>query len=153
MSVCDAIAYINHDIDDAVRAGLITMRDLPADAIARLGETTSERINTMVVGLIEGSREDSVGIVPEVLDALNALRDYLYTRVYPSEPIHREIAKAKRILGELYRYLLEHPDEVSGENNTDDSAERRVVDFIAGMTDQYALHLYERIFFPDSRTA
>ncbi len=151
MSVSDAIAYINHDIDDALRAGIISKADLPAEAIGVLGATTSERINTMVGGLIEGSAGGAIGIVPEVREALNAVRDYLYREVYPSAPILREIAKAKKILGELYGYLLEHPEEITGDTRAEDTPGRRVADFVAGMTDQYALHLHQRIFMPGAR--
>lgn len=150
MSVCDAIAYINHDIDDALRAGIITDGDLPKDAIDLLGRTTSERINSMVIGLIEGSHEGAIGIVDDVREAINGLRGYLYGVVYPSEAINTEIAKAKKLLGELYQHMVEHPEELVPNSPEGDPLERRVVDVIAGMTDHYALQLYQRIFFPRS---
>ena len=148
VSVSDAIAYINHDIDDAIRAGVITMNDLPQAAVQRLGETPSDRINTMVIGLIEGSNDDKFGMTPDVLEATNELRHYMYTKVYPCDAIGHEIAKAKKLLRELYFHLLEHPTEGSDDGDPADSLERRTVDFVAGMTDQFALQLYQRIFIP-----
>lgn len=150
VSVSDAIAYINHDIDDALRAGVITAGDLPQAAVRRLGPSPSERINTMVIGLIEGSRDGVIGILPDALEATNELRAYMYNHVYPCEAISGEINKAKRLLRELYYYLLEHPADGSDDGDPDDSLERRTVDFVAGMTDQFALQLYQRIFFPAS---
>jgi dGTPase len=150
MSICDAIAYISHDVDDSIRAGIITREDLPAEAIQVLGETTSERIDTMVVGVIQGSSESEINVVPEVLEALNWLRNYMYREVYPCEKIDSQVRKAKRLLRELYFHFLEYPSPESAAGDPEDSLERRTVDFIAGMTDQYALHLYTRTFFPTS---
>ena len=148
VSVCDAIAYINHDIDDAVRAGILCNDDLPRAAVARLGKTTSQRINTMVVALIEGSRDGQIGMTAPVLEATNELRSYMYSEVYTCGAIHGEILKGKKLLRELYAYLVEHPTPESASGDEDDPIERRTVDFVAGMTDQYALRLYESIFLP-----
>lgn len=150
VSVCDAIAYINHDIDDAVRAGVITLDALPQDALGVLGHNSSERINTMVIALIEASKEGEIAIISEVREAMNALRDYLYTELYPSESIRSKVQKAVKLLQELYAYLLEHPGELVPDLVPDDTLDRRVVDFLAGMTDQYALRLYKDLFFPEA---
>lgn len=150
VSVCDAIAYVNHDIDDAVRAGLITPADLPQDALRVLGDSTAERINSMVTGLIMGSRDGNIGMTPEILSATNTLRTYMYDHVYTCPAISRQIDKSKKLLRELYFYLLENPTEDSAAGDPAESLERRTVDFIAGMTDQYALTLYTRIFFPET---
>ncbi len=148
VSISDAIAYINHDIDDALRAGIIQLDDLPRDAIAALGERTSERIDRMVVGLIEGSQDGQVGILPEILEPMNALRDYLYSQLYPCDAIDGEIRKAKKMLRELFDYLLENPTPDLLAADGEDNLERRVVDYIAGMTDDYAIRLYQKIFMP-----
>ena len=148
LSAGDAIAYISHDIDDALRAQVITLDDLPKDAIDVLGRTTSERINTMTIALIEGSKEGAIGMVAEVLDATNALRAFLYANLYPCDAINVEISKAKRLFRNMYYHLLEHPTEEIPRADPNDSIERRTVDFLAGMTDQYALNLYSRLFFP-----
>ena len=151
VSVCDAVAYINHDVDDAIRAQLITLDDLPRDAIQRLGQTTSERINTMVGGLIEGSAQTGSGgiaMTPDVREASTAVRTYLYEKVYPSPPIRDEIDKAKELVRKLYFHFLHHPTEENAPRGSEETVERRTVDFIAGMTDQYAIQLYGRLFLP-----
>ena len=148
VSVCDAIAYINHDIDDAMRAGVIAPEDLPAAAAAVLGTTASERIEHMVNGLLEGWRDGQLAIVPEVREAMNALRKYLYEKVYPSQTIDAEVCRARHILRELYDHLLAHPPEEVKAADPADNLERRTVDFVAGMTDEYALQLYEQLFLP-----
>jgi len=148
VSVCDAIAYINHDIDDAIRAGVIATEDLPRRALEVLGARTSRRIDRMVVGLIEGSQEGRLGIIPEVLEAMNALRDYMYASVYPCEAIDSEIRKSKKVLRELYFHLLEDPVAEILEADPEDDLARRTVDFVAGMTDEFALKLYRQRFFP-----
>lgn len=150
VSVCDAIAYINHDIDDAVRGGLITLNDLPKDAIDLLGRASSQRINKMVIALIEGSNGGRIGMIEDVRQATVELRSYLYKNLYPCEAINREVQKAKKLLKELYFYFLENPTKESSAGNPADSLERRTVDFIAGMTDPFALEQYGHLFFPDS---
>jgi dGTPase len=150
VSICDAVAYINHDIDDAIRSGLITLDDLPRDAVDALGRTSSERINRMVVALIEGCRNGTIGMTEDVREATATLRGYLYTNLYPCEAIDSEVAKAKKLLRELYFRLLEHPTKESSAGRETETLERRTVDFIAGMTDPYALQLYSSLFFPKS---
>ena len=150
VSVCDAIAYINHDIDDALRCGLISLQDLPKDAIGLLGDTSSQRIDRMVVALIEGSGDGRIRMREEVRQATVELRAYLYKNLYPCEAINREIEKAKRILRELFFHLLEHPTKESSAGDPADPIERRTADFVAGMTDPYALELYRELFFPES---
>ncbi len=148
VSVCDAIAYINHDIDDAVRAGIITVDDLPADAIALLGRDSAMRIDRMVGGLIRGSAEGTLGIEAEILEGMNALRDYLYRELYPCETIDREIRRAKKLLRELFDYYMENPPTELDTGDPNDSLERRVVDEVAGMTDEYAMQQYRALILP-----
>ncbi len=151
VSVCDAIAYINHDIDDAVRARIISISDLPSGAIRLLGETQGDRINAMVSALIEGSRHEGCIVMTEpVRSATWELRAYLYARLYPCEKIMREIEKGKKILRELYYFLMAHPETELDGDDTGEPLERRVVDELAGMTDEYALTLYRKHFFPES---
>ena len=153
--ICDAIAYINHDIDDACRASIISLEDLPQDALGLLGTQHSDRINTMVKSLIEESQNGEIRMAPDVLEATNGLRNFLYDEVYTRKEIHSEIHKGKELIAAIYHYLMEHPEEMVETARrgvftieTDASLERRVVDFIAGMTDRYALDFYERIFLP-----
>ena len=148
VSLCDALAYISHDIDDALRAHVIVPEELPRDAVAVLGEATSERIDRMVVGVIEGSDGDRIAPLPEVREAMQTLRNYLYAEVYPRDAIRVEILKAENVLRELYRQILAQPTEDILEADPADSLERRVVDFVASMTDEYALRLFEELLLP-----
>lgn len=148
VSISDAIAYINHDVDDALRAGVITESSLPADTKRVLGITQSERIGAMVVGVIEGTRNGVIDILPGTREAMGTLRDFLYQKVYPCEEIEREIRKARRMIRELYLYLLENPSHDADDNGQDDTLERRTVDIVAGMTDEYAMRLHRDLLLP-----
>jgi len=148
VGMCDAIAYINHDIDDAVRGRVITIDDLPRDAIRLLGRTPSERIDAMVTALVCGSQDGRIAMTAEVREATCELRSYLYTHLYPCPAIRGEIDKAVKVLRELYYHFLENPTPESASGDQADSIERRTVDFIAGMTDQYALQLYGDLLLP-----
>ncbi len=151
VSISDVIAYITHDMDDAIRANLMKLKDFPQSAIKVLGKTSSQQIDTMVKGVIEGSTENNIDILPEIKNAMNELRDFLFQNLYPSDPISKEISKAERIIYELYQYFIKSPpDEITKEDfgNPNDTIEQKIVDFIAGMTDEYALTLYQKIFLP-----
>ena len=150
VSVCDAVAYVNHDIDDAMRGGVITLDDLPASAVHVLGKSSSERINAMVGALIRGSNNGTIAMEEEVREATVELRRYLYENLYPCEAIHSEIEKARKIVRDLYYYLLANPASNPVSACPGDTSERRTVDMVAGMTDQYALQLYRKIFFPQA---
>ena len=153
--IADAIAYINHDIEDAIRAGIITEGKLPLGPIGTLGRFHSQRINTMVCDVIEHSwtaRGDKAGEPPvismseHVLEATNNLRDFLFTNVYNVRSALEESEKARDIVRRLYRYFIDHVDELPPEYRFySDETERRVVDYIAGMTDQYALRMAEEL--------
>jgi dGTPase len=148
MSICDAIAYMNHDIDDAIRAGVLHAEDLPREPIKALGEKTSDRIDRMVVGLIEGSAAGPIAFPPEILQPFNELRDFLFREVYPCDPIQRDMDRASKLLRELYYDLLENPVEDILRGDEEDSLERRTVDFVASMTDEYAIRLYAKRMLP-----
>jgi dGTPase len=149
VSLCDAIAYVNHDIDDAIRAGIISHDHLPADAVAVVGRSSSERIDRMVTALITGSAGGRIAIEEQVRAAIVALRRYLFANVYPHPAINEEILKAKRIVRELYFFLIKNPNRLP-EDGATGPVERRVADFLAGMTDSYALRLYRENFFPEA---
>jgi len=148
LSVSDAIAYVNHDIDDALRAGIIQVGDLPGGAIALLGETSSRRISAMVGAVIEASGEHGITMTPEVRDATLELRTWLYRHLYPSPPIEETIAKARKAIRELATHFMKHPTPESSAGDPNESIERRTADYIAGMTDDYALELYAALFLP-----
>jgi len=152
--ISDSIAYINHDIDDAIRAGMLAEGDLPLSAITRLGNTRSLRINTMVVDIIERSwsvrgdtkEEPSITMSPEVLAATDSLRDFLFERVYNIRSAQEESEKARGVVRALYKYFKENADKMPAEYRFySDELERRVVDYIAGMTDQYAIRTAEEL--------
>jgi dGTPase len=146
----DRIAYINHDLDDAVRAGVLDVGELPRQPLDVLGHTHGARINTLVLDLIDRSTDQpEVGLSPAVFSALDALRDFLFEQVYTREGARIEHEKAVRLIRDLFSHFLEHPDEMPHEyHQAPGDLPTRVADFIAGMTDRYALRTYERLFLP-----
>ncbi|MFB0564145.1 MAG: deoxyguanosinetriphosphate triphosphohydrolase [Candidatus Aminicenantaceae bacterium] len=153
VKISDIIAYVNHDVDDALRAGIIKESDISSSLVKTLGRYPALRIDRMVEDVVNTSLKRSLeGITmsKDILKAVVELRDFLYERVYYSPYSRREIEKAKKILTDLYGYLLESPGEYVKPYPSGDSLEKRSTDFIAGMTDRYALGLYEKIFFPRS---
>lgn len=150
----DRIAYLNHDIDDAVRAGLLKESDLPVDVRRTLGETVSARIDLMVKDVIRESMEsDSVRMSDEVSRAMDDLRRFMFDHIYVNSEAKREEGKARRLLQSLYTHYVSHPDQMEGDGiplTDGDQVSRAVVDFIAGMTDRYAVALYERLFLPSA---
>ncbi len=154
VKIGDAIAYINHDIDDAIRAGMITEGNLPLSAITRLGNSRSLRISTMVYDIIEHSwavrdkdkENPLVTMSPEILEATNTMRNFLFERVYNIRSAQEEAEKAREIVRSLYNYFNQHEDKLPPEYSFySDEPERRVVDYIAGMTDQYAIRTAEEL--------
>ena len=151
--VSDVIAYVNHDIDDAIRAGIINEDDIPQELVQILGKWPSQRIDRMVEDVVKNSLKvelTRITLSSEIKEALGALRDFLYERVYYNPAAKGELRKTEKILRDLFEYLYSHPDEYIKPYPEGDPLERRVADFIAGMTDRYALGLYERLFFPRS---
>jgi dGTPase len=154
--VADVIAYINHDLDDAIRAGVIDEHDIPTECSSILGETHGERIDTMVKDVLYttlAAQGDglSLAMSPSILEAVVRLRDFLYDRVYDAEVVHGDFIKASKILMEIYARLTADVDFFLKEINRDalyDTIDTCVCDYLAGMTDRYAFTLYERIFLP-----
>ncbi len=150
--VSDIIAYVNHDIDDAIRHGLISFQDLSADIIEVLGSTHSRRINTLVGDVINASLDnnlDSISMTPPIHQAMLKLRQYLFKSVYAHSIPRKEAHKLKKILGDIYHYSLEHHDQLLDKfKREEDPLEQAAVDFIAGMTDRFAINLYLELFLP-----
>jgi dGTPase len=152
--IADIVAYVNHDIDDAIRGGVISQSDIPKGCLKCLGDTHSKRINTMVNSIVSETirfRSERLTISEDVLSAIWDLREFLWDRVYENETVHADFHKAAKILRELYQYLMNDPDyflTLTGNNTLYDSLERCVCDFLAGMTDRYAFNLYEKLFLP-----
>ena len=150
----DRIAYINHDIDDAVRAGILRSGDIPREIAAVLGETHSRRINTLVENVIAASREaGDITMEPRVRKAMDDLRSFLFERVYRNPVAKGEESKARAILQQLYLYYLDHqeelPEDFRGRLSLDGAA-RVVCDYIAGMTDHYAVYKFSELFIPQN---
>lgn len=150
----DRIAYINHDIDDAVRGGIISNEELPKECTKVLGGRSSERINNMIVNIVEESRgKNEVRMSPEMQQAMNELREYMFKHVYIGSKAKKEEIKAQNIVRELYKYLKESPELLPKEAKRlmpVDGLERIVCDYIAGMTDRYAVKKFCEIFIPES---
>lgn len=148
----DQIAYVNHDIDDAIRAGILSNDDIPKGISAVLGDTHSVRINTLVTDAIRTSREaGAICLSPRVDKALKDLRSFMFERVYRNPVAKGEESKAKAMLQRLYEYYVAHPEalpEGFQPQLSFDGMERIVCDYIAGMTDNYAVDKYTEIFIP-----
>ena len=143
--VADRIAYVNHDVDDALRAGIISSDDLPAASISILGEQMSARIDTLVRDMISNSKVNGeISLSDPVYGALMELRAWLFRHVY-NRLGSRENQKAARVVTALFEYYLEHPEERSA---SDPDPITETIDFVAGMTDRYALATYKRLFLP-----
>ena len=151
--IADRISYINHDIDDAIRAGIIR-RVTATDCIKILGNLHKARINTMVTNIIEKSwGKPEITMSDDVQVATDGLRSFLFQQVYIGSVAKKEEAKAQRIVKTLYEYYLENPDFLTEDLKpkvSDEGLERCVVDYIAGMTDRFALKTFERHFVPSS---
>jgi len=149
---CDQIAYVNHDIDDAIRAGILTNDDIPDAITDILGHTHSVRINTLVTDAINTSREAGcVMLSPPVEKALKDLRSFMFENVYRSPVAKGEESKAKAMLQRLFEYYMAHPEALPEDFHPQlsfDGMERTVCDYIAGMTDNYAVDKYSEIFIP-----
>jgi dGTPase len=152
VSLADRIAYINHDIDDAMRAGVLQESDLPRECVRVLGNLHGKRINTMILDVVEQSfGQPFVRMSEPVYAQFDALREFMFERVYRNPIAKSEEDKAKRMIRELFAYYLEHIELLTGEYAKyleADGKERAVADYIAGMTDNYAVSEYIRIFVP-----
>jgi dGTPase len=150
--VADRIAYANHDIDDAIRAGILEETDLPASTLQVLGRHHSQRINTLVNDMVERSRgTGEIRLSQEVEAALDELRTFLFERVYIGSVAKMEEGKAVTMLRSLFTFYLEHPEEMPEEFQGDEEElSVRVCDYVAGMTDRYADSKYREHFVPRS---
>ena len=148
----DQIAYVNHDIDDAIRANILTNDDIPEAITDILGHTHSVRINTLVTDVIRTSREaGTVCLSPEVEKALKDLRSFMFERVYRNPVAKAEESKAKAMLGKLFEYYMRNPQALPEDFHPQlsfEGLERTVCDYIAGMTDKYAVDKFTEIFTP-----
>lgn len=159
--IADIMAYLNHDLEDAIRSGVVDVSQVPDSCTTILGFTHSDRATTMIRDLISASAikgdELCLQMSDEVYSAMTRLRQFLYDNVYRSPNVHKDFEKSKKILSELYNYFLENAPmfekkmselQLNSGNHNDQSRKRMVCDFIASMTDRYAMNLYKKLFFP-----
>jgi dGTPase len=149
--IADRVAYVNHDIDDALRAGVLVESELPVAPLAVLGRHHAARITTMVNSMIEtSSLIDDIRMSDDVWDAMMELRTYLFDNVYFSERAKAEEPKAHAVVQALFAHYYRDPDELPVEERPAEPSLRAqaVVDYVAGMTDRFAIREYERIFVP-----
>lgn len=152
VAIADRIAYINHDIDDAIRANIISKADIPNEYNTLFGDTHSKRISSMIFDIINASYgKNTIEQSDEFADGMNGLRQYLFDNVYTSPLAKSEEKKAIKMIEYLYLYFCDHEDEMPEQfKRGDDSIERRVCDFISTMSDHYAVRLFESITVPQS---
>jgi dGTPase len=144
----DRVAYINHDIDDALRAGVIAPGDLPADPIEILGDSGPRRIDTLVHDLVEQSEEEGDIVQGEVVGtAMSQLREFMFQRVYLGPEATREHAKVEHVIRSLFDYYCAHPEEIP-DSIPSGHPSRRVTDYLAGMTDRFCIRAFEAISVP-----
>jgi dGTPase len=155
VKIADIVAYVNHDTADALRAGAITENELPVSVVRLLGHTTSQRINTLVCDIISYSlasignaslKMPLIGMNAKILEATNSLREFLFDKVYNPTLANKDTVKAKKVIHLLYSHFLRHAEKLPKEYAMrDDNVERKIADYIAGMTDQYALQMAKEI--------
>ncbi len=150
--ICDRIAYINHDIDDAIRGGILQVSDLPGNCLQELGYTHRERINCLVADLIGSSWEKpAIALSNEIQKSMDELRAFLFDRVYIGSEAKKEEKKGIHVVQYLFKYLTDYPQYLPEEHRLkaeELGAERAVCDYIAGMTDRYAVLQFTRLFIP-----
>lgn len=151
----DRIAYINHDIDDALRGGLIRVEHIPGHLLDRLGHTHGRRIDTMVTAMIDyGQQHQEIGMSPAVHEDMLELRSYMFQHVYHGTGAQSEEQRARNMLRMLYAYFVSHPDELPPDyfvlRTRGEPLERVVCDYIACMTDRYSIATYKKLFIPKS---
>ena len=151
----DKIAYINHDIDDAIRAGIFAENDIPKIYTSILGNSTKERLNTLINDIIVSSRDkDGIYMSQEIGDAMNSLRQYMFSNLYTNPTAKSEEVKAYKLITELYNYYVANvdalPDNFKQFIDEGEELERVVCDYISGMTDQYCVSKFNEIYVPKS---
>ena len=149
VKMADLVAYINHDLEDAIRAGVISQSDLPASTLITLGKSNSSRINTLVSNIVDFSYNNMntaekdtpvIGMNETIRNAANELREFLFSRVYDAGLEEAETSHAHEVIISLYNYYINHPQYLPEEYTlNNDAVERQVTDYIAGMTDHYAI--------------
>lgn len=149
--IADKIAYMNHDIDDSIRAGILTENDIPRELREVLGTGSSVRINNMIQNVYENSQNGAIEMSPEFSEAFYALHDFLYRTVYKGSRAKAEEHKAEDMIEVLFIHLCNHPDLIPGEYRhimREEGIKRAAADYIAGMSDTFAVDFYKDLFIP-----
>ena len=152
VKLADRIAFLNHDIDDAVRAKVLSEEDIPSDITDVLGHSKSKRINTLVLSAVENSADD-IMLAPDIKSALESLHAFMYKSVYTNEKCKGEEKKAEALIKTLYGYYCEHPDAMPQLYRSvveNEGAERAACDYVSSMSDVYVLKIYNELFIPSS---
>ncbi len=147
----DKIAYINHDLDDALRAGILTLSDLPPIVLERIGQRHSERLNTIITDLIENSQDGELKMSPDMSEAVDIFHDFMYANVYLNSTAKREESKVSNIISGIWEYYVNYPEKLPPEYSAIAEAEglpRAICDYVSGMTDTFAIRKYSEIFIP-----
>ena len=153
----DKMAYLNHDIDDSIRAGLLSKDDIPKEIVKVLGDSSDERLRTLIYDFINNSNKNlengikAIGLSNEINEAMNELRGYMFKNIYLGETLKNERKKAKFVLNELIEYFTKNPSEMPEiymNIVNEEGLERGVADYIAGMSDDYCLLLFNKLFVP-----
>jgi len=152
--LADRIAYVNHDLDDSLRAGILRETDVPDEIVNALGSTNGKRLNTLILDVINESEiSGEIKLSPHVGFVFETFREFMYKNVYLNMKAKSEERKVHGIVNEIFRYYYNAPDELPEEYrrvSLQDSLKRAVSDYISGMTDKYAVHIYEKLFIPEA---
>jgi len=152
--LADRIAYVNHDLDDALRAGIIREQEVPEEILCALGSTNGERLNTLILDMInESERTGEITLSPPIAFVLETFRDFMYKNVYLNLKAKSEETKVSGIVSEIYRFYYRTPNEMPDEYqrvSMNEGLKRAVSDYVSGMTDKYAVHIYEKLFIPEA---
>jgi len=150
----DRIAYVNHDLDDSLRAGILRETDVPDEIITALGSTNGKRLNTLILDVIKKSESSGeITLSPSMGFVFETFREFMYKNVYLNMKAKSEERKVQGIVTEIFNYYYRTPDELPGEYrivSSQDGLKRAVSDYISGMTDKYAVHIYEKLFIPEA---
>ncbi len=149
--LCDRIAYINHDLDDSIRAGILSADEVPALIREKCGNRNSERINSFITDLVRSSKDGVLRLSDEMQEVFDFFHSYMFSDIYVNPMAKGEESKVEGMILRLFEYYVSNPDALPGESRRfieTDGAERVAVDYISGMTDGYAIETYERLFIP-----
>lgn len=154
VDTCDRMAYLHHDVEDARRAGMMTDQDLPREILKTLGETRQERLDRMVLDIVRNSLsalesgQPRIALSPEIQEAVMAFRQWMFDHIYLTPERIEQTENVRRVISALYEFYHRHPEALSTNLPADDPLDRRILDYIAGMTDRFAIEVYKDNLLP-----